>query len=174
MSRDSERVKEALMSALEDQDEDLIVRRRALESVAVSPEGEIRRWIDWAYSSDDLGLRSSAVFAMGRTVDPTWLPVILKEMDNQNPSIRYEAANAGGELGEEDALPRLSQLVGDPDPHVQMAALNAIATIGGVHAKKILRNYTQSEDDELREMAEEALALTRMDESPLSFRSSYI
>jgi HEAT repeat protein len=172
VTKDAERVHEVLMDTLEDTDEDLEVRRRALESVAVSPEGNIREWIDWAYSSNEQGLKCSAVFAMGRTVDESWLPVILEEMDNPDAAMRYEAANASGELGEEDAIPRLAELLDDSDSQVQVAAIHALACIGGISAKKLLRKCAKSDDDSLREMAEEALEMMDMEEAPLSFRHS--
>ena len=172
VARDRERVHETLMDALEDPNEDLEVRRRALESVAVSPEGNIREWIQWAYASDEQGLKCSAVFAMGRTVDASWLQTILEEMDSQDAAMRYEAANASGELGEEDAVPHLAELLGDSDSQVQAAAIHALTSIGGISAKKILRGCAKSSDDSLREMAEEALEMMDMEEAPLSFRHS--
>ena len=172
VAKDAERVHEVLMDALEDTDEDLEVRRRALESVAVSPEGNIREWIEWAYSSNEQGLKCSAVFAMGRTVDASWLPIILEEIDSPDAAMRYEAANASGELGEEDAIPRLAELLDDSDSQVQVAAIHALACIGGISAKKLLRKCAKSDDDSLREMAEEALEMMDMEEAPLSFRHS--
>jgi HEAT repeat protein len=170
--RDAELVRGSLLDALEDPDEDLEVRRRALESVAASPEEEIREWIEWAYSSDEQGLRCSAVFAMGRTVDVSWLPVILEEMESADAAMRYEAANASGELGEEDAIPGLAELLDDSDSQVQVAAVHALASIGGISAKKLLRKCAKSDDDALREMAEGALEMVDMEEGPLSFRRS--
>jgi HEAT repeat protein len=172
VAKDAERVHDVLMDALEDTDEDLEVRRRALESVATFPEGNIREWIEWAYSSNEQGLKCSAVFAMGRTVDASWLPVILQEMDSPDAPMRYEAANASGELGEEDAIPRLAELLDDSDSQVQIGAIHALACIGGISAKKLLRKCAKSDDDSLREMAEEALEVMDMEETPLSFRHS--
>ena len=72
---------------------------------------DIRDYVCWAYQGDDLALKTSAIFAMGRTGDVSWLPTLMKELDNREPSIRYETATACGDLGEEDVVPYLMDLL---------------------------------------------------------------
>ena len=85
-----------------------------------------------------MDLKTSAIFAMGRTGEVSWLPTLVKELDNREPSIRYETANACGDLGEEDVVPYLLDLLDDEDYQVQIAALNALGKIGGSLAKRAL------------------------------------
>ena len=82
---------------------------------------DIRDYVCWAYQTDDLMLKSSAIFAMGRTGDVSWLPTLIEELDNQEPALRYETANACGDLGEEDVVPHLIDLLEDDDFDVQIA-----------------------------------------------------
>ena len=56
-----------LMDYLEDEIEDLEVRRRCLESVAPFNSEEVEDYIRWAYEDEDQDLRSSSIYAMGRT-----------------------------------------------------------------------------------------------------------
>ncbi|MDA1036170.1 MAG: HEAT repeat domain-containing protein, partial [Chloroflexi bacterium] len=130
-SRDTDRVRTALLEALEDDDEPLMVRRRALEAIAVFRDPALRSWIQWGYDHAESLLRQSAIYAMGRTCDPAWLDILIDEMESEDPAMRFEAANAVRDTGEEDALPHLSELVSDLDSQVAMAALQSIAAIGG-------------------------------------------
>ena len=108
------------------------VRRRALEVGAVC--GDARRvthLIEEFYEADEPGFRASAVYAMGRTADRRWLPLILAEFGDDDAELRFEAARAAGELGDSSALPGLIELAADEDPEVRQAAIGAIGHIGG-------------------------------------------
>ncbi len=158
LAQDGERVYQALLSALEDTDEPMEVRRRALEAVAPFQTTEVHDWITWGYKNADPVVQQSALHAMGRSCDASWLPAVYLEMDNEDPAIRYESANAAGELGEADAIPRLTELIDDTDPEVSMAATRAIGAIGGPQAKKVLRGLTAAGDDDmLKEAASDSL-----------------
>ena len=129
----------------------------------------------WGYRSEDSGLRQSALCAMGRSFDSLWLPLILREMRNGDPAMRYEAANACREIGDDEAVPHLATLVDDDDPQVQLSAIQALGSIGGAHAKKLLRLYARSSasDDNVREAAEVALEMTELEEMPIRFRMAH-
>ena len=105
LARDGESVRQSLMEVLEDPEQHMDVRRRSLEAVAPFNTSDIHKFVSWAYDSPDLKLKSSSIFAMGRTGEPRWLPLLFKELQNREPSIRYETAFACGELGEEEAVP---------------------------------------------------------------------
>ena len=168
-TRDTERVWTSLIAALEDGDEPLMVRRRALEAVAVFRDQGLRSWIQWGYDHTESLLRQSAVYAMGRTCDPAWLDILIDEMENEDPSMRYEAANAASDIGEEEALPHLAELVADLDAQVAMAALHSIAGIGGGKAHAMLRAYASDADEPaIQEAAEEALAELKADSTGFS------
>jgi HEAT repeat protein len=171
LPRDTQRISEALMATLHNSEEELDVRRRALESVAVFDLPEVREWVHWGYGSDDLKLRQSSVFAMGRTASREWLSVIAQELKSPEPAMRYEAANGCAEMGEEAMVPHLAPLLNDHDHQVQIAAIQALGAIGSDDAQKLLRLRTRSSDDLIRAAAEEALEAIEMEDDTVSFKS---
>ncbi|MCH8199211.1 MAG: HEAT repeat domain-containing protein [Chloroflexi bacterium] len=170
VERDVERIYRSLMAPLANEDEPLTVRRRALEAVAAFATPEVPGLIRRAYESDEPKLRQSALCAMGRTGDPTWLPTIHGEMRSGDPAMRYEAANAAREVGEEESVPYLADLLEDTDVEVALAAVLALGMIGGAKAKKLLRGISAGDGEaSVIEAASEALRLAEMDEENLSF-----
>jgi hypothetical protein len=64
------RVRDALKSAVENIDQSELVRRSALESIAVFGDAVgVNDLIAEAYDSDDPAMRASAIYAMGRCLD---------------------------------------------------------------------------------------------------------
>ncbi len=171
LSRDAGNIQKALMSALQDQEENAEVRRRTLEAVAPFNTPDIHEYICWAYQSDDLKLKSSAIFAMGRTGETSWLPLLLAEMDSSEPALRFETANACGDLGEEDVVPYLIELLEDDDYQVQIAGINALGKIGGSLAKQALIRCIKEGDASLEEAARNALEDVEFLDDPMSFTS---
>ena len=169
LSKDGELVKGSLMDTLKDEQEWLEVRRRALESASPFNTPDIKEYIHWAYDNDDMNLKCSALFAMGKTGEPEWLAVLVRELQNPSQAIRFEAANACGELGEEDATPHLIRLLQDDDLQVQLAAIGAIGKIGGSLAKRALRRSLKVGDPVLEDAAREALEDIQTMEDPLAF-----
>ena len=169
LARDAGAIQDGLMAVLQDPDEDVEVRRRSLEAVAPFNTPDIRDYVCWAYGSEDLRLKSSAIFAMGRTGEMSWLPTLIRELDSVEPSLRYESANACGDLGEEDIVPDLIGLLEDDDYQVQVAALNALGKIGGPLAKRALQCCIQEGDASLEEAARNALENVEFLEDPMAF-----
>jgi len=151
-------VEDALLGAIYDPHETLEVRRRAVESIAYSGQAQVQDIIEMAYYDDEEKMRISAIFAMGRSADPLWHEMVIAELDNPNPEMRYEAARACGELEASAALSALIDLIeADPDPEVQEMAIWALGRIGGKEARRVLEACCESEDEALRQAAEEAL-----------------
>jgi HEAT repeat protein len=151
-------VEDALLGAIYDPHETLEVRRRAMESIAYSGQAQVQDIIEMAYYDDEEKMRISAIFAMGRSADPLWHEMVIAELDNPNPEMRYEAARACGELEASAALSALIYLIeADPDPEVQEMAIWALGRIGGKEARRVLEACCESEDEALRQAAEEAL-----------------
>lgn len=166
---DVDRLWDSLKAAMDDDDEPIMVRRRVLESIAGFRAPQIRNWIQWAYDHPESLIRQSALYAMGRSGDAAWLDIIVGEMESDDPAMRYEAANAARELGEDGALPYLGELVQDLDAQVSLAALHAIAGIGGAKARRMLKGWaSQTSDAALSEAADEALNALDSDVSDFS------
>lgn len=150
-------VQKALLETIRSPSEDLEVRRRAIESIAYSSEEEVRGIIEAAYYDEDERMRLSAVFAMGRSADPYWSDLVIKELESAKPEMRYEAAVACGELRLLEAIPRLAELVNDPDREVLEAAIWALGQIGGHESRRILYKCYREDDEFLCEAVDEAL-----------------
>jgi HEAT repeat protein len=150
-------VQEALLETIHSPFEHLEVRRRAVEAIAYSSEEGVRDIIEAAYYDEDERMRTSAVFAMGRSADPCWSDLVINELESARPEMRYEAAMASGGLELAAAIPLLANLINDPDREVLEAAIWALGQIGGNEPRRILYACYEDGDEFLCEAVEEAL-----------------
>jgi len=171
LPKDREAIHDSLMAVLGNEQEHVDIKRRSLEAIAPFNTKDIRKLLSSAYEAEDPLLKSSSIFAMGRTGELSWLPLLIKELQNPEPSIRYETANACGELGEEDAVPHLISLLDDEDYQVQLAGINALGRIGGPLAKKVLVHCVKEGDAVLEEAARAELQNIEFLEDPMAFTS---
>lgn len=149
--------------------ESVEVRRRALESVAYACSQEVLTAIEMAYYDDDDQMRLSAIVGMGRSCDQRWRDIILEELENTSPAMRYEAALASGELRLRKAVPTLARLLEDADVQVRHASIWALGQIGGTQAKELLLADYDLADADTRAAIEDALAEQALTEGDLDF-----
>lgn len=155
-----QRVQAALLRTTIDPEQPLEARRRAIEGLGYfAGSKEAQAEIGRAYAHSELSMRESAVLAMGRSMRPTWFPYIERELKSPSPALRYEAARAVGELGEEGRplLPTLVPLVDDDDGEISLAAIWSLGQVGGPSARRLLERLARSKDDARRQAATEAL-----------------
>ncbi len=156
------KAQDAAISALSNPDEEVEVRRRALEAIANCSHEIVDSAIEEAYESHERLMNISAVFAMGRTCDEKWSEQVMRELDSADPEMRYEAARAAGELMLIDAVPALSRMAFENDRELQDTAIWALGEIGGKEASRVLNtlaeNARQDGDDDLVEAIEDAIA----------------
>ncbi len=156
-----------LLGIVADQRQPAEVRRRALESAGYfASEDTVREQIELAYTAEEQERKESALVAMGRSMLPRWLPTIARELESRSPALRYEAARAAGEYGEDGSplLARVARLLGDNDTEVALAAIWALGQIGGESAKRVLKEATKSENEARAQAAADALAEVTLDE----------
>ncbi|MBA7676052.1 hypothetical protein ES703_84292 [subsurface metagenome] len=151
------KVSQALLAAIGNESKTIEVKRRALEAAAPLSLAGVKKAIRDAYQSYDARLKASAVYAMGKNCDGSWLPVLLKELASDDAEIRYEAAGACGELDEKESVPYLIGLIDDPDTDVQLAAIQALGEIGGTEAKESLEQYLNHSSEIISQMVEQTL-----------------
>ncbi|NJL54705.1 HEAT repeat domain-containing protein [bacterium] len=161
---------------LQDSKQPLIVRRRALESIANCSHEAVTPAIREAYYSDNHEMRVSAVFAMGRTCDPQWRDMILAELESRDEELRFEAARASGELELRAAVPLLARLVTEDDIEIRDIAVWSLGEIGGSEAMRILNLVAESaeeaDDEDLLEIVEEAIGSASLAGGDLPFMLS--
>ena len=147
----------ALLHAYNDLDEDLDVRRHALESLAYTCLHGTPQMIEAAYAHPDEKMRISAVLAIGRSADKRWAKIVYRELFSPLPEMRYEATCACGELALPEAVPALIELAEDVNADIQQTALWALGQIGGKQAERALERYLESDSPVLRQAAHNAL-----------------
>ena len=170
ISRDEDRIREALIAVIGGSEEDVEVKRRAIEAVACFDYPGVDEIIREAYQSREQKLVQSSIYAMGQRSNPEWLPTVVTEMEHEDPAIRYEATIAGGKLGDESIATQLIRLLQDEDAQVQLAAVRALGYIGGPLAKRALQQCVKMEDEALETAAQDALNSFEFDEDPLALR----
>lgn len=160
------RLQDTVLVLYNDLDEDIDVRRRALEAISNCGREGVKEMIHEAYNADDYPMRVSAVYAMGRSCDDIWTPQILDELTSDEPEMRYEAARAAGELELQKALPRLIELAYEDDREIQEAAIWSLGEIGGSTARKALNELAALAedvgDDELADSVAEAQSMATL------------
>jgi len=147
----------ALMRALLTSPGHSIVHRRALESLAYVTNEEVDLQIRQAYYAEDELLRLSAIIAMGRSSNRAYCALVRDELRSVSPLVRRRAAEAAGQLEDEEAVPLLAELLDDPSDEVRFAAMDALALIGGEEAEAQLMAAAASDDETISEYALKAL-----------------
>jgi HEAT repeat protein len=94
---------------------EVLVRRRALESLGYTGRAEVVPLIEAASREKDPDWKVSALFAMGRSCDDRWKKQVLSQLRSPNEDIRSEAIHAAGELELESARPVLLDLLEDEE-----------------------------------------------------------
>jgi HEAT repeat protein len=164
----ADRVTSALLATLTDPAESMHVRGRALESASVlAGNATVMGAIGDFFDEEDTGFRSTAIYAMGRSLQARFLPTILNETSSDDAEIRYEAARAAGFLGDTEALPVLAELARDDDAEVRQAAINAMGEIGGTAANRYLRRLAEEASDTEIELIEAAMEDASIVRDPL-------
>jgi HEAT repeat protein len=156
---DSQRVAEdALLEAANGQD-DVKVRRRALESLGYSSRPEVTALIESAFAREDPAWQASALFAMARSADNRWDADVLASLPSDNRSVREAAVAAAGQLGIKAAGPILIKMLEEEeDDDVTGVMIWSLSQIGGEDARTYIETLLdQTEDEEQIEFLEEAL-----------------
>lgn len=166
-AKDARRVEDALLAAIADSSSTL-VQRRALEAVSASSREEIEPLILAAYEKKEKEWQLTALFSMGRSADALWGRYVLENLDSEDSDILFEAVQAAGEIGLDQARKPLLELVKraeDLDQYVRMALAHSLENIGGKGVQAALEHLMElAEDDEEEEMIEQALEFTSFTE----------
>lgn len=147
----------ALRESLQDETEVVEVHQQAIAAIAYTEEEWITAFIQEAYEHADAAMRISAIIAMGHSANPRWQRLIIRELSSANPTMRFHATRAAGELQLRDAVEDVARLTDDVDQKVRLMALWALGQIGGPVSRRTLDGFLESEDPEMQRTAKEAL-----------------
>jgi len=139
--------------------EDILVRRRSLESLGYSGREEVIPLIEAAYREKNPDWVVSALFAMGRSSDERWKKQVLSQLHAPDEDVRSEAIVAAGELELSSARPILLDLLEDEeDLELRRELIWALSKIGGQGVRDRLDELLEiEEDDEEADFIEEAI-----------------
>ncbi len=146
-----------LLEKFRDESEDVSVRRFALESLAFEGEDEIAEALVWAYEQPDPAWRASAVFGMGRSGKEMWDEYIVKALKAPEEEVRLAAVRAASEGCCEAATPVLRNLAVSGRGDLRLEAIWALGRTGGPGALETLQMCAASSDQEVSDVADEAI-----------------
>jgi len=151
-------VEDALLASAASED-NLRVRRTALESLGYSSRLEVVTLIESASHREDPAWQASALVAMGRSADERWTDAVTRSLVHVDDRIRKAAVQAAGELSLAAARPILLKMLGEEeDASILSAVIWSLSQIGGEDVRTYLENLMdQLEDDEQIAFLEEAL-----------------
>jgi hypothetical protein len=151
-------IQQTLEELYADERQPKLVRRRILEA-------SVRATADWhvdairtAWLSSDDEWKLTAVFGM-RYV-PGFDKEILKALESRNADIHHEAVRAAGEREIDAAWPHVVALIENPGTGKDLLidAIGAAAAIRPREAGPIVVDFADSEDEDISEAANEAIA----------------
>jgi HEAT repeat protein len=125
-----------------------LVRRKALESLGYSSHQDVPNLITDAYKSNQDDWVSSALQAMGRTIDMRWEPEILEMLRSPNQGIQFEAIRAAGEIELTSTRPILLDLLHSGNKNIRKAAVWSLAQIGGENLLSVFEDMLQQVEDQ--------------------------
>lgn len=151
-------VEDALLASANSED-DVRVRRMALESLGYSSRPEVITLIESSFHREDPIWQASALLAMGRSADDRWSDDILSSLVSDDDRIRRAAIQAAGELSIKSARPILLKiLIEEEESSIASAVIWSLSQIGGEDVRTHLVNLLdQSEDEDQIEFLEDAL-----------------
>lgn len=151
-------VEDALLASAASED-NVRVRRTALESLGYSSRPEVVTLIDSAFHREDPAWQASALVAMGRSADNRWDDAVTRSLVHVDDRIRKAAVEAAGLLSLPSARPILLKMLGEEeDADILSAVIWSLSQIGGEDVRTYLENLLdQVEDDEQIAFLEEAL-----------------
>jgi len=151
-------IEDALLATANGED-DVRVRRAALESLGYSSHPEVATLIESAFHRADPHWQASALIAMGRSADDRWEDEVTNSFISENERVKRAAVQSAGELSLKSAGPILLKLLEDEeDDDVSNAAIWSLSQIGGEDTRTYIETLLDAtEDEEQIEFLEEAL-----------------
>jgi HEAT repeat protein len=151
-------IEEALLASANSED-DVRVRRTALESLGYSSRPEVITLIESAFHREDPHWQASALRAMGRSADDRWTEDVLHSLVNDDDRIRLAAVQAAGELAIRPARSILLKMLSEEEEQdISSAVIWSLSQIGGEDVRTYLENVLdQTEDDDQIAFLEDAL-----------------
>ncbi len=137
-------------------DPDVNVRISALSSLGGLCDEQARQRLLEAAGDDDPEIRRTAVLALGSGQGSA--DEMKSLLNDSDMWVRLHAVRFLGQSMKEDMLQMLTPMLEDGDPPVVLATIEAIASIGGKEAFRVLHSLEHHKDETIRNAVVEALA----------------
>lgn len=154
---DGDRLRRELLAAYHRSDERTDVRAAALEAVGYFSDREAQ--VELGQAIRDPALHLYALRGMGHSCDEGWLDLVLDEFEHPDERLRVAAASAAGEIGSEEAVEALTDLIDDESLDVRVAAIWALGETGGDQARESLVYALEDKREVIRDAAARAIEL---------------
>lgn len=153
------KLQQTLREVYQDTGQPKDVRRMVLEAAVRAPQEWHREAIRSAYGSHDEEWKLTAVFCMVYVAG--FEKEICEALDSDDPDIHYQAVRAAGNWEVKAAWKHVAALATSnrTDKPLQLAAIEAAAAIHPQKARDLFVDLLDSDDEELREVAAEALVM---------------
>jgi len=130
-------------------DDQLAVRRKALESLGYSSRLEVTTLIASAFRRESPDWKGSALLAMGRSSDERWEEAVISSLSDIHRDVRLAAVEAAGELRLASARSMLFGVLEEEDEDdITRAAIWSLSQIGGEDARIYIQNLLDLAEDE--------------------------
>lgn len=139
-----------------------ILRRRALEAAVRAPDDWMEPAISEAYDSGDHDWLLTAVFCMHYVRG--FNRQILESLENPDPAIHRHAVEAASHAELAAAWPHVLKILNDKraDKDLLLTAIEAAACIRPQEAFDVLDPFTDSDDEDIADAAQEAIDSARL------------
>jgi HEAT repeat protein len=157
-----------LISLLDDEDEDMTLRRYACDALGKSGDRDALPSIKRAIDSKDNILRSYAIAAVGHFPGEETVQILMTSLRDSFPRVRELAAEKLGDLEASEAVDILIYRARrDPEKKVRQSAFRGLSKIGGGSAVKFLQEFLEGERNspDYRTLAAEELIERRPESS---------
>lgn len=149
---------EYLQKALQDEVPD--IRKVAVEAVASGCDvsDAWKPLILERLTDESKDVRLTVIEVMGQCFTPDFVPHLIEALSDEDDWVKIRAVDALGEQNSEEAIPSLIGMLEYPNRFVTMKVIEALGAIGGTSAFRALLEIINSDEYELVEAAEAAIA----------------
>lgn len=138
---------ELLVNELESSD--LETRSRAINALSTAGEADIINFLISLLRKDSHRLVKEGVCkTLGKIGSKKAIGILVKSLDNEHESVRYQATIALGKIGDINAVPPLLEVLKrKDDPLVRSEAAKALGVIGDPSSLKLLLTMLRKDED---------------------------
>lgn len=150
-------VMDALLVLRKDPDEE--IQQSALYSAAFVYSDEVENWIKDAFNKNSNAWQETAMYAVGRNLNPDWESRVLDGLFSKHSGIRRAAILSAGDMLLENTRVRLIELLDEEiGSDLFEDVIISLGKVGGENIRELLESIGENSDDEdVKDAVEEAL-----------------